>query len=171
MAYRAPRRPTSASDRLRGALGALWRRTLEARIVRAGMRYHFGRGGLFSGGVTWSAVISLTAVLTIVVNAARLFLGENPVLLDEGLAAINATIPGLIDDGTNSGIIDPNSLVVDSFWNPITLGSLIVALWTSLSVMAGLRRSIRAMFGLGGAPLIMYVGKAQIGRASCRERV
>ncbi len=162
MAERTPEQDENPTDPVRavGWLPAgrwLW----DQRVLRAAMRYHFGGAALAAGGVTWSAVISLTAVLTIVVNAARLFLGENPVLLDEGLAAINATIPGLIDDGTNSGIIDPNSLVVDSFWNPITLGSLIVALWTSLSVMAGLRRSIRAMFGLGGAPLIMYVGKAR----------
>ncbi|GMA41417.1 YhjD/YihY/BrkB family envelope integrity protein [Mobilicoccus caccae] len=149
MAYRAPRRPTSASDRLRGALGALWRRTLEARIARAGMRYHFGRGGLFSGGVTWSALLSMTAVVTILVNAGRTFLGQNPSLLDDARAAVNSVIPGLIDDGSGQGVIDPTSLIVDSYWNPVTFISMVVAFWAALSVMTGLRRAVRAMFGLG----------------------
>lgn len=161
MAYRAPRRPTSASDRLRGALGALWRRTLEARIVRAGMRYHFGRGGLFSGGVTWSALLSMTAVVTILVNAGRTFLGQNPSLLDDARAAVNSVIPGLIDDGSGQGVIDPTSLIVDSYWNPVTFISMVVAFWAALSVMTGLRRAVRAMFGLGGAPLPIVIGKGR----------
>ena len=46
------------------ALKARWERALEYRLVRAGMRYHFGRGALFSGGVTFSALLSITAAVT-----------------------------------------------------------------------------------------------------------
>lgn len=161
MAYRAPSSTAARRARGRRRLDATWRWILDRRIVRAGMRYHFGRAALFSGGVTYSAVISLTAVLTILVNVGRAFLAHRPDLLNAALGVVNDVSPGLIDDGTNDGIVDPASLVIDSFWHPVTMVSTVVVLWTALSVMTGLRRSIRAMFGLGGAPLPFHVGKAR----------
>ncbi|WP_226345480.1 YihY/virulence factor BrkB family protein [Agilicoccus flavus] len=151
--------PPRSPRGLRSALGSALKRVLDARIVRAGMRYHFGRGALLAGGVTWSALLSVSAVLTILVNAGRTFFGQNPETLDAARTAINQVVPGLIDDGSGSGVIDPAGLVVDSYWNPVTLVSTVVVVWTALSVMTGLRRSIRAMFGLGGAPLPIHIGK------------
>lgn len=123
------------------------------------MRYHFGRGALFSGGVTFSALLSITAAVTIVVNVARAYLGVNPAVFALLLRSVDRVLPGLVDNGSNDGIIDPESLVVDSPWHVTTIISSVVMLWTALSVMAGLRRSIRAMFGLGGAPVPFALGK------------
>lgn len=162
MSYRAePVSPTPLSVRARRRATRVGEAILDLRLVRAGMRYHYGMAQLTSGGVTWTAVVSITAVLTVLVNVGRAFLGNNPELFAQGLAAINDVVPGIIDDGTNAGLIQPADLVVESWWNPVTLISSVVVLWTALSVMTGLRRSIRAMFGLGGAPLPITIGKAR----------
>lgn len=162
MSYRAePVSPTPLAVRARRRARRAGEAILDFRLVRAGMRYHYGMAQLTSGGVTWTAVVSITAVLTVLVNVGRAFLGNNPQLFAQGLAAINDIVPGLIDDGTNAGLIQPADLVVESWWNPVTLISSVIVLWTALSVMTGLRRSIRAMFGLGGAPLPITVGKAR----------
>ena len=59
-----------------------WFRALHAgrqpRIVRASLRFSVCWGGLGAGGVTFAAMISLTAGLTILVSLARAFLGDRP---------------------------------------------------------------------------------------------
>ena len=123
------------------------------------MRYHLGHAVLFTGGVTWSALLSITAVVTILINVGREFLGGRPEILDQVLEWSNDVVPGLFDDGSNGGLLDPMTFVVDSWWNPVTIVSAIVVLWAAVSVMTGLRRGIRAMFGLAGTPLPIHIGK------------
>lgn len=130
-----------------------------SRPVRAGVRYLLVRGNLSAGGVTISALVSLVALVTILVNGFRAFLGQRPALFDWVLNTINGTFPGLIADGTNDGIIDPESLVLDSTLNWGTVISVPILLWTATNVMTGLRNSIRSMFGLTGAPIRPLVGK------------
>lgn len=123
------------------------------------MRYHLGHAELFTGGVTWSALLSITAIATILINVGRSFLGGRPEILLEVLEWSNEMVPGLFDDGTNDGLLDPQAFVVNSWWNPVMVISAIVLLWTAVSVMTGLRRGIRAMFGLAGSPLPIHIGK------------
>ncbi|MDO5627882.1 MAG: YihY/virulence factor BrkB family protein [Mobilicoccus sp.] len=160
MAYAAnPERTPPRRVRARRLLERAGSRVLGMRIVRAGMRYHFGRAQLFAGGVAWSAVISITAIVTVAVNVGRAFLGSNQDIFGASVSAVNELVPGLIDDGANGGLIQPDALVVDSFWSPVTIASMLVLAWSALSVMTGLRKAIRAMFGLGGAPLPFHIGK------------
>ncbi len=131
------------------------------RLVRAGLRYHFGRGALFSGGVTYSALLSVTAALTIIINVLRAFLGSRPELMEMALQAVEEVLPGLIDRGQGSGLVKPETLIADDPWSWTTIVSSIVVLWTALAMMTGLRRSIRAMFGLAGAPVPFLYGKTR----------
>lgn len=130
-----------------------------SRPVRAFVRYLLVRGNLSAGGVTISALVSLTALVTILTNGFRAVLGRQPELFDRVIQAINTAFPGLIDDGTNGGIIDPDRLILERSLTLATIISVPVLLWTATNVMTGLRNSIRSMFGLTGAPLRPVGGK------------
>lgn len=147
--------------RMRRCARRLGRRTFRVRLVRAGMRYHFARGALFSGGVTYSALLSVTAALTILVNVLRAFLGNRPDLMAAALTAVDEVLPGLINRGSGTGMLDPETLVADNPWSWATIISSFIVLWTALTMMTGLRRSIRAMFGLAGAPVPFVFGKTR----------
>lgn len=130
-----------------------------SRPVRAAVRYLLLRGTLSAGGVTISALISLTAATTILVNVFRAVLGRRPELFEWVVRAVNTGFPGLIDDGANNGLLDTDSLVLDSTLTWGTVVSVPVLLWTATNVMTGLRTSVRSMFGLSGAPLRPVTGK------------
>lgn len=131
----------------------------QPRLVRAALRYVVAWGHLGAGGVTFTAMLSLTAALTIIVNIARAFLGDRPELVGEVIAVVNSVIPGIIDDGGNDGLIRPDQLIRDGSWGWTTAVSTVVIVWTAMAVMTGLRRTVRQMFGLGGAPLRFVRGK------------
>ncbi|QFG70215.1 YihY/virulence factor BrkB family protein [Ornithinimicrobium pratense] len=131
----------------------------QPRLVRSVLRYVVAWGNLGSGGVTFTALLSLTAALTIVVNTSRAFLGDRPELVGEVIAVVNSVIPGIIDNGRNEGLIPAEHLIRDGTWGWTTLVSSVVIVWTALAMMTGLRRTVRQMFGLGGAPIRFVRGK------------
>jgi membrane protein len=131
----------------------------QPRFVRAALRYVVAWGHLGAGGVTFTAMLSLTAALTIIVNVARAFLGDRPELVAGVIGIVNSLIPGIIDDGRNDGLIPPDQLIRDGSWGWTTAVSTVVIVWTAMAVMTGLRRTVRQMFGLGGAPLRFVRGK------------
>lgn len=142
-----------------GPLVRMARGVDRSRPWRAAIRYLLMRGNLSAGGVTISALVSLTAVTTILVNGFRALLGRRPGLFEWVVDAVNTFFPGLIDDGTNDGLLDPDTMLLDSGLNWGTVVAVPVLLWTATNVMTGLRNAIRSMFGLTGAPLRPLVGK------------
>lgn len=156
-----PARPEhpSAGDRARERWYDLLDAGRQHRLVRAVLRYVVGWGALHAGGVTFSALLSLAAALTIVVNVARTFLGSRPELFDGVITLINQVLPGIIDDGTNDGLIAAEVLLREDPWGWTTALSAVVILWSSLVMMTGVRRTVRQMFGLGGAPIRFVRGK------------
>lgn len=161
-------RAVQARDRIRderrsGRLRERWYDLLDVgrqpRLVRSALRYVVAWGNLGSGGVTFTALLSLTAALTIVVNTSRAFLGDRPELVGGVISVINSVIPGIIDDGRNDGLIPAEHLLRDGTWGWTTIISAVVIVWTALTMMTGLRRTVRQMFGLGGAPIRFVRGK------------
>lgn len=161
-------RAADARDRVKeahrsGRLQEWWYDLLDVgrqpRLVRSVLRYVVAWGNIGAGGVTFTAMLSLTAALTIVVNTARAFLGDRPELVAEVIAVVNSVIPGIIDDGRNEGLIPAEYLIRDGTWGWTTAISALVILWTAITMMTGLRRTVRQMFGLGGAPIRYFRGK------------
>ena len=161
-------RVVDARDRVKeahrsGRLREWWYDLLDVgrqpRLVRSTLRYVVAWGNLGSGGVTFTAMLSLTAALTIVVNTARGFLGNRPELVDQVIAVVNSVVPAIIDDGRNDGLIPAEQLIRDGTWGWTTAISAVVILWTAMAMMTGLRRTVRQMFGLGGAPIRFVRGK------------
>lgn len=133
--------------------GRLLRGLARTRLVRALLRYLMAHGNVYAGGVTLSALISLVAALTLAVTAFRVLLGRRPDLFDRVIDAVNGTFPGLLADDGQPGVLTASDLVVDGGLTLATVVSLPVLLWTATNAMTYLRLSIRAMFGLGAAPL------------------
>ncbi|MGO1593505.1 MAG: YhjD/YihY/BrkB family envelope integrity protein, partial [Ancrocorticia sp.] len=124
-------------------------RVMDLRIVRSIMRYGAGKGGLLSGGIAYSALFSIAAGITIAWTAFMAVLGNNTELKDQVLDAIDNALPGIIDTGDGSGgIVDPDSLVLNSAVNLASIIAAVVLLWTAVSTMGAFAKSIRAMFGI-----------------------
>lgn len=135
--------PTLA-DRVTAALT----RAQHTRAVRALMRYIKARGGLLAGGITYSALFSVFAALTIGYTAFMAVLGERTELRESVITAVNNALPGIIDTGKNDGLVKPDALILDTALSFTSIVALAVLLWTAISMMKGVRRSVRAMFGI-----------------------
>ena len=76
--------------------------------------------------------------------------GERPGLFKWVVGAINSSFPGLVADGSNDGIIDPESLMLESGLTWSTVVSVFVLLWTATNVMTGLEPAARPGQGNAG---------------------
>src|SRR5690606_36096966 len=111
-------------------------------------RYGKASGGLLAGGITYSALFSVAAALTISYTAFMTVLGSNTELRGTVIDAVNSALPGNLDTPGIDGLIAPEDLVLDTALNPASIAAVAVLLWTAISVMAALKRSIRLMFGI-----------------------
>ncbi|PYG00593.1 membrane protein [Georgenia satyanarayanai] len=146
----------TAGERVK-ALMARWE---HSRPGRGLARYAKVNGGLLAGGITYSALFSIFAALTIGYTVFMTVLGTNAELRETVLQSVDDALPGIIDTGTNGGLVDPSELVLDTALNPASVAAAGVLLWTAISVMGALRRSIRMMFGIVApkeSPVLMRV--------------
>lgn len=136
----APQEPTGAKKILTTVM--------ESRPVRAVQRYGAARGALLAGGIAYSALFSIVAALTIAWTVFMATLGGNQALRSDVIRAVNAVLPGILDDGTGSGMVNPDSLVLDSVFNPASAVAALVLLWTAVSIMTNIRSGVQTMFGI-----------------------
>ncbi|MBD8061500.1 YihY/virulence factor BrkB family protein [Oceanitalea stevensii] len=129
-------------------LTALMARWEHSRPGRGLARYAKANGGLLAGGITYSALFSIFAALTIGYTVFMTVLGNNAELRETVLQSVDDALPGIIDTGSNGGMINPDSLVLETALNPASIAAVGVLLWTAISVMGALKRSIRMMFGI-----------------------
>jgi len=122
-----------------------WRMT---RAGRALARYSRAAGGMLAGGITYSALFSIAAALTLGYTAFMAVLGSDTELRARVLETVDSALPGVIDTPTSRGLLNPDDLVLDSGITPASIVATAVLLWTATSVMRALQRSIRAMFGV-----------------------
>ncbi|MBM7825063.1 membrane protein [Arcanobacterium pluranimalium] len=130
------------------------------RIMRALQRYGAVRGALLAGGLAYSALFAIAGALTIAFTAFSVIVGGNKELFNKIVEAVNTSLPGILkSESAPKGLIDPQSLIVENPLNIVTLVSIFVLLWSALSLMAGLRTAIQAMFGLARIPTNFVVAK------------
>ncbi|WP_413452248.1 YihY/virulence factor BrkB family protein [Georgenia phoenicis] len=139
---------TEGGPTLGERLTALMSRWEHSRPGRALARYAKTNGGLLAGGITYSALFSIFAALTIGYTIFMTVLGNNAELRDTVLESVDDALPGIIDTGSNGGIVTPEQLMLDTALNPASIAAVGVLLWTAISVMGALKRSIRMMFGI-----------------------
>jgi membrane protein len=144
----APR--PSAFVRLRTRVGALVGRWQDSRPGRAVGWYGARGGGQLSGGIAYSALFSLFALLTIGWTIFSSVLGVRGDLRDAVLAQMDVWIPGLVGYG-DGDVIKPDALVLEQPLNVTGIVSLVVLLVSGTGVMGALRSSVRSMFGVPAA--------------------
>lgn len=130
-------------------LAAWWNHT---RIGRGLSRYSLKRGNLLAGGISYVALFSISGAVALGWTIFMAVLGGNEKLRASTIDAVNQAMPGLLMDGTNNGLLDPDSLVQDS---PFTIGgfiALIVLLFSASKVMTALKMSLWSIFGIVKLP-------------------
>ncbi|TRW45106.1 YihY/virulence factor BrkB family protein [Georgenia yuyongxinii] len=148
---------TGAGGRVNRAIA----RVRASRVGRTFARYSIARGGLLAGGIAYSALFSIFAALALSFTVFTAVLGDNDVLRQTVIEAVNDALPGIVDDGSGNGLLKPEDLVVETALTPAGVLALVVLLWTALSVMAGIKNSIRAMFAIVAPPENVVAAKAR----------
>lgn len=138
-----PTAPSAARSRLK-----LIERIKSLRVVRAAQRYGKASGGMLAGGIAYSAIFSLVAALTIAWTVFMATLGGNADMRADVVDAVNTAMPDLLDDGSGTGLVPTDALVLDSALTPASVIAAAVLLWTALSLMTNIRRAVQAMFGI-----------------------
>ncbi|GAB94909.1 hypothetical protein KILIM_014_00450 [Kineosphaera limosa NBRC 100340] len=120
----------------------------ESRPVRALQRYGKARGGLLAGGIAYSAIFSIVAALTIAWTVFMATIGGNEELRSQVIEAVNEALPGILQDGSGQGMINPDALVLDSAVNVASIVAALVLLWTAIGMMTNIRSCVQDMFGI-----------------------
>lgn len=122
------------------------------RLGRALARVATGQGNLLAGGIAYAALFSLFAALAIGWTIFMAVLGGNARLREQLIATVNDALPGILDDGGGTGILNPEQLVLSTAFTPTSMIAFAVLVWSALAMMTALRTSIRRMFGVVRLP-------------------
>ncbi|MFT0761517.1 YihY/virulence factor BrkB family protein [Actinomyces sp. F1_1611] len=143
--FRRVWRETTGIDRLKNLLEL----SLHLRPLRAFARFGTANGSLLAAGISYRALFSLTAAITLGGMVFSALLGSNEALRTAVVEAVNSWLPGLLKSGTHpDGLVDPATLGSGPGTTVAGVVSLGVLLFTATSVVASLSSAIRAMFAL-----------------------
>ena len=132
------------------------------RLLRAFQRYGAAKGAMLSGGIAYSGIFSIAAALTIAITVFMALLGQNDELRETVFDGVNDAMPGILQTAEDpDGLINPESLILDTALNPASIIAAGALLWTALSVMHALKMSLRAMFGIAKLPETFLILKAR----------
>lgn len=133
-------------------LVAWWQRT---RVARGLARYGAANGALLAGGIAYSALFSIFAALAIGVTAFLATLGGNAALRDAVFSGIDQALPGVLSTTPgDGGLVTPEDLTarlsggVGVVGVVTTIVAAVVLLNSATAVIAAIRSSIRAIFGV-----------------------
>lgn len=140
--------PTNAIAHAKDRVVSLMSWWKASRLGRAFRQYGLANGALLSGGITYKALFSLFAALTIGFTAFARVLGSDQELLESVVGGINNAIPGLITTPDTQGILQMDALVLSSSVNLASVVAVLVLLWSVITCMDAIRSSVRVMFAL-----------------------
>lgn len=123
-------------------------RVKQLRPVRAWFHYSERDGVVYAQSMTLSGFFSIFAGLFIAFAIFMQVLGDNQELLDTIIDSISGQVPGLIDPGDGSGIIDPEELVGSNFARVGGIVAAVGILMTATRWIANSRLGFRAMLDL-----------------------
>ncbi len=120
------------------------------RIGRAVNRYLLNLGKVTAGGISYMAIFSLVAAVTVGWSLFSHFFAANPTFQSSVIEAVDQFIPGLITDPYtgNEGVIDPDSLRVGTGTLITGIAAFLVAFWSASRIVRYSADGVRSMFGL-----------------------
>ena len=119
-----------------------------SRVGRALSRYSTANGALLAGGIAYTALFSAFAALAVAISSLMALLPSHAGLRSAVLETLDSMLPGVVDDGSGTGMLTLDELTVSSALN---LGSVVgglVLLYTATGFMGALTRALRSMFGM-----------------------
>lgn len=123
-----------------------------SRIGRGLARYSMKRGNLLAGGISYVGLFSISGAVALGWTIFMAVLGGNAQLRQSVLEAVNAAMPGLLTNGSEKGLLDPDSLVQQSPFSIGGLIALVILLLSAAKVMTALKMSLWSMFGIVRLP-------------------
>ncbi|MDR1187411.1 MAG: YihY/virulence factor BrkB family protein [Bifidobacteriaceae bacterium] len=120
----------------------------DTRAGRTLERYSRANGSLLAGGIAYSALFSLVAVLTIALTTFAAVLGGDPELDKQVEAQLSSWFPGVLKTG-GQGLVAPSSWIKSGALSVTSLVAALVLVWSALAAMSAVQTGVRAMFELG----------------------
>lgn len=129
------------------------------KAVRVFTQYNQRRGAILAAGLSYQAIFAVFAGLWVSFSVAGIVVQATPELRDALFTVINQSAPGLIDDGSGRGAIDPRDLLETGTLTVTGTFALLGLLVTALGWLASGRDAIRTMFALPGDALNFFLLK------------
>lgn len=145
-----PAEPTTSAGVVKQIQAFLeWLNT--TRLMRSYLRYQNASANLLAGGIAYTALFSMAGIVTLIIMTAQVMIFAFPLASHTIFQDVNQWIPGAIRVDGQPGLIDPDAIATPSFtWG--TLVVLVVSIMAGIRVVAALRVSIQAVFGLPQRP-------------------
>ncbi len=139
---------------------------LHTRVMRAWARFTEANGRLLAAGISFMALFSLTAAITLAGMLFSTILKKREGFSDTLAEAINAWLPGLVKSSTTpEGLVSLDALGASPGTGAASIILAGVLIYSASYVVASLSMSIRAMFGLSTVkePYLIALGQRLLG--------
>jgi len=140
---RHPARPGIDDDQATRSRAA---RVATARPVRVVGRYVGAKGPLLAAGLTYQALFALFAGLWVGFSVAGFVVSGDEALRDQLVVFIRTAVPGLIQDSSGAGVVDPDALLDATVFGWTGAIALVGLLFSSITLFGGMRDSVRTIF-------------------------
>ncbi len=139
-----------AQKGLKKKIDALTQVYRHSRVGRAFNRYTFQRGKVLAGGISYMALFSMAAAITVVWTVFAHLFASNPHFQETAVQTLNSLLPGIMEDTAHDkeGLLDPNSVGIARTSLVMGIIAFGVALFSASRVVRYISDGIRAMFGL-----------------------
>lgn len=136
---------------LKQRIAKLVARVQRLKPVRVFLQYSSQRGPILASGLAYQAIFAVFAGLWLAFSIAGVVIVGSPALLDGLVTFLNASVPGLIDVGNDSGAIDLDLLTQAGILGWTGAIAAVGLLLTALGWLASGRDAVRTIFGLPAA--------------------
>ena len=135
-------------------LPAIIARIVKLKPVRVIIQFGSRGGPIMASGLTYQGLFAVFAAIWFSFSVAGLILADDVALRTSLIIQLAQSVPGLIDDGSGSGVIDPDILLETGTLSWTGALALVGLLFTALGWLASARDSVRAQFGLANLFLL-----------------
>jgi len=118
------------------------------KVVRVLVRYGQDRGPILASGMAYHALFAVFAALWVAFSIAGLVVSGSTGLQQAIIDMLDEAVPGLIDDGTGAGAVDPAVLTSGTAFRVSGAIAVVGLLFTALSWLGAARDSVRTLFDL-----------------------
>lgn len=129
-------------------IGRLVARIQRLKPVRVLTRYGRERGPILAGGMAYQALFAVFAALWVAFSIAGVVVSGDLGVRSAILEVVGDAVPGLIDDGSGSGAIDPDDLLSVAGFGLSGAIASVGLLFTALGWLAATRDAVRTLFEL-----------------------